>query len=150
MAIKQIEIDRGWDKILKQHKLKEIKIEVGLWGSGNNPKNNLAYRALLHQEPSPSSKIPRRPFMSNAMNKNESKIKDFGMAEYRKVVDGKQTLIKAMDRIGVMHEGQMKKSFTEFTYVPNALITIVRKKSSRPLIDKSDMRNTIKYKVKTK
>jgi hypothetical protein len=151
MSVKQIEIDHGWNEILRNHKnIKKLNIEVGLWGDGDDPENNLAYRGLIHQDPSPSSKNPRRPFMSNAFDKNESNIKNFIDKEYEKVINRKQSLKKMSDRIGVKHEGQIKKSFTEFDYVPNKPKTIERKGSSRPLIDKSTMRNSVKYKVDIK
>jgi hypothetical protein len=172
MSVKQIEIDKGWNKILKQHKINSIEIETGLWGSGDNPKNNLAYLGSIHQygatikvtekmkgyfaanflirKSNRPIIIPKRPFVSNAMDKNESKIKNFIKNEYTKVVDGKQTFKKAMDRIGVMHEGQMKKSIVEFTYTPNSSMTATIKGSSKPLIDTGTMKNFIKYKVKYK
>lgn len=150
MSVKQIEIDKGWNKILREHRLKKINIKIGLWGESNDPRNNLAYRGLIHQNPSPNSNNPRRPFMSNAMDKNEADIKNFTKNEYKKVVDGKQSLKKMANRIGAKHEGQIKKSFTEFNYVPNKPATILRKGSSTPLIDKAIMRGSVKYKVETK
>ena len=172
MSIKQIEIDKGWNKILKEHKINEIKIETGLWGEGNDAKNNLAYLASIHQfgatipvtakmkgyfaavfhirKSNRPIVIPKRPFVSNAMDKNETKIKNFILSEYKKVVDGKQTMKAMVNRIEITHEGQMKKSITEFSYTPNSFMTTTIKGSSKPLIDDGTMRNSIKYKAEIK
>jgi len=151
MSLTQKDIDRGWKKIVENHKnIKKLNIKVGLFGEGDSPENNVAYRGLIHQEPSSSSKMPRRPFMSNAFDKNESNIKGFIDNEYRKVIDNKQNLKKMIDRIGVKHEGDMKKSFTQFDYIANKDATIQKKGSSRPLIASAVMRNSIKYKVVSK
>ena len=172
--ITQKEIDHGWEKIKKEHKFKEIELKVGLFGSGSEPKNNPAYLGLVQQyganiKVTPKMRgflryigiflkqstkkvvIPKRPFVSNAFDKNESKIKSFIKREYGKVLDGKQSFNQFLKRVGVYHEGQMKSSITKFNYRPLHPITIERKKSSRPLIGRGgQMRNSIKYKVKKK
>lgn len=150
MSVKQIEIDKGWNKILKEHKINEIKVKVGLFGEGNDPKNNMAYLGSVHQFGSNKMKIPKRPFVSNAFDKNESEFKNFVSDEYKNVIDGKQNFKKMVDRIGVKHEGQMKKGITEYNYVPNKPKTIIRKGSSTPLIDNGQMRNSIKFEVEIK
>lgn len=144
-------IDHGWKRIERQFSsFKQIDVKIGLFGSGNSPKNNVAYRGLVHQEPSPSSKTPRRPFMSNAFDEEEYKIKGFIKNEFGKVIDGKQTINQMIKRVGNMHEGQMKRSFTKYNYIELKEATIKRKKSSQPLIDTAVMRNSIKFKVEYK
>lgn len=170
MSVRQIVKDLGWNKILKEHNIKSIEIKTGLFGDGKDPKNNMAYLGVIQHEGAnikitPKMRgflhnigihvrndtlyiiIPRRPFMSNTFDKYEKQIVNFILDEYRKVVDDKQTFKKMIDRIGVRHEGQIKKSFTEFTYKENHPVTIARKGSSKPLIDSGSMKNSIKYKV---
>lgn len=170
MSVIQKEIDHGMKKILKEHNLKSVEIKAGLFGEGNDPKNNYAYLGLIHQmganikitdkmrtflhtigihvkQGTLYIVIPKRPFMSNAFDKFMNDIINFIILEYRKVIDGKQTLKQMIDRIGVKHEGQIKKSFTEFTYKENHPATIAEKGSSTPLIDNGQMRNSVKFKV---
>ena len=175
MSITQKEIDRGWKKIVAQHSsLKNIDIQVGLFGSGNDPKQNPAYLGLIQEKGAeiritPRMRgflrrigifvkndtlhiiIPKRSFTANAFDGHKDELIQFIVTEYRKVIDGKETLRKMIDRIGVKHEGQIKKSFTEFTYAPNHPVTIERKGSSRPLIGgkqgSGQLRGSVKYKV---
>lgn len=170
MSVIQKEIDHGMKRILREHNLRSAEVNSGLFGEGDDPKTNYAYLGLIHQmgvdiKITPKMraflhtigihvkndtlfiKIPKRPFMSNAFDKFEKMIIDFIVEEYRKVMDGRQTLKQMMDRIGVKHEGQIKRSFTEFTYKQNHPATIEQKGSSTPLIDNGQLRNSVKYKV---
>jgi len=151
MGVKQKVIDRGWNKILENHKnIKKLDIKVGLFGENADYKNNMAMLGAVHQFGSTKMNIPKRPFISEAFDAKEQENKNFIVNEYRKVIDGKQNLKKMIDRIGVKHEGQIKKGITEFNFAPNKPKTVQRKGSSTPLIDSGQMRNSVKYKVVSK
>lgn len=150
MAIIQKDIDRGWKKILEQHQIKELNIKVGLFGEDNSYTGNMAMLGSVHQFGSSKMNIPKRPFVSEPIDQKGEELKQFIDDNYKAVIDGKQTLRKAIDRIGVKHEGQMKRGITEFTFESNKPRTIQRKGSSTPLIDNGQMRNSIKYKVESK
>ena len=168
--IKIIDKDLGWKNIKKQiRSLNGLKIKIGLWGQGD-PDRNLAYRGAVHQygariRITPKMRsflhiigihvkagtshiiIPKRPFMSNAFDNGVNKLFRFIVNEFKKVMQKKQTMKIAIQRIGNFHESQIKREITTGDFEKNHPITIKRKGSSRPLIDKSTMRNGVEFKV---
>lgn len=164
-------IDKGWSRIIKDYKkLNNTKIEIGLFGSGPDPKDNPAYLGLIQNSGANIQitdkmrkflhaigihvrnetlyiVIPKRPFMSEAFDKELNKLVNFIVSEYGKVVDGKQTLNFMIDRIGVKHENQIKTGIRKYNWKTTHPATIEGKGSSTPLIDNGQMRNSIKYKV---
>lgn len=172
MSHKIIEIDKGWNRILKDHKnLRSIEVGIGLFGNGNSPESNLAYRGVIQElganikitskmrgflhsigiHVKSSTKriiIPRRPFSRNAFDKNENKLKRAVLKWYRDLVDGKINVDRFLKKIGVFHQGHIKKSIQTGSWVRNHPATTARKKSSRPLIDKGEMLRNVKFRIK--
>jgi hypothetical protein len=166
------DIDHGWDKIKNEIKdLKDIVIEVGLFGNDEkNPKTNIAYRGIIQEygaiiqvtnkmkgyfaavfhvrKSDRPIVIPKRPFTAEAFDLNQSKLEKFVADEYDKTITGKQTTEKMIERIGVLHESQIKKSIQSGNWTPNSSMTSTIKGSSKPLIDKGEMLQNVTFKVK--
>jgi len=164
--------DRGWNEIKKEHKrLDGVKIEVGLFGSGNSPENNIAARGAVHEYGARIKitekmraflhaigihvkastmfiNIPSRPFMRNAFDSNIRVLKKFIEVQYKKLLNDEIELDKFFKRIGVFHEGQIKGSIKTGSYTRLHPATIAKKGSSKPLIDTGVMLNGVKYKIK--
>jgi hypothetical protein len=164
--------DDKWDEIVKEHKrLGNTVIKIGYWGSGG-PRQNLAYRAAIHTYGIPKGIrittkmrkflhaigihvknttkyifLPQRPFMQNAMDNNINIIIDFIQKNYIQFLKNKINLDTFLKRIGLKHEGQIKNSIRQGVYEKLHPVTIARKGSSKPLIDKGGLLNGAKYKV---
>lgn len=143
------DIDKGYKRIKKDAlNMKKIEIQVGLFGEGESPVNNLAYRGVVQELGSVKKNIPKRPFMRTAFDLNERNIKNAIIKWQGWLVEGKINLDKFLDLIAVLHKGQIQEMITLFSWSPNAPQTIKKKNSSQPLIDTGEMRQGIKYKVK--
>jgi hypothetical protein len=147
-----VDKDLGWNRIKEQlGSLKNIEIQIGLFGEGDSPENNVAFRGAVHEYGVPfeqGSRIPRRKFMSKAWDENLQDIEEFKKNEYDKVLKGQQNIKTMLDKIGVKHEGQIKRMIKEGNFEKLSEKTIAKKGSSKPLIDTAVMVNSIKYRIK--
>lgn len=92
---------------------------------------------------------PSRPFMRNSIDNNVDKIKAFGAAQVRRIAAG-ATSRDVLNAMGAMQKGLMQHEITEGHFQSNALSTVRRKKSDRPLVDTGQMRQAIHFVIKSK
>jgi len=168
-----IDIDKGWKQILKDAlKMKSVQLKVGLFGEGNSPQNNLAYRGVVHEfgipegiritpkmrgflhfigiHVSPNTQriyIPERPFMREAYDGNKSELERAVDKWYTDLIEGRITLKVFLDKIGILHTDHIKKAIQSGSFKPLHPVTILRKGSSKPLIDQGEMIGSVKHKV---
>ena len=93
------------------------------------------------------SKTPSRPFMRQALQKNQSQMTSFIQDVVNAIVDGSETAESGLDLIGELGEEYIRLSIDEGDFVPNAPSTIARKKSDKPLIDTGLMRSSVTHKT---
>ena len=72
--------------------------------------------------------IPPRPFMRPAMIDNEQKWKDTAGFAAKRVLDGSYSGKDAMDLLGAMAEGDIKKAISDVLAPPLSLITLMARK----------------------
>lgn len=146
--VEQKIIDHGYEAIKKEIlAYKETHVDIGLWGEGDSPKNNIAARAAVHEFGSQKAKIPKRPFMRQTHDKNRAEIDKKIEDGYSLIVAGKGTANKILKKIGSWYEGAMKKEIVDGDFTPLDARTIARKGSDTPLIDTGDMRRAITNKL---
>lgn len=155
------DIDLGWNRIKKELKLlnnsytkvgiqgKEAKQEHPIKkGKGKNKKGaTIAEIGLYNEYGTPNAKhpIPTRPFMRSSFEENKKQIDKAKASQYGKILDGKQTVKRALGLIGELMVGKVKKKITDLRTPPNADWTINAKGSSNPLIDTGRMRASITH-----
>ena len=113
----------------------------------DDPNIGLAEIAFIMEKGSQVNNIPARPFMKQTRIMNEKKVAGLSKKYLSAITTGKMSAMDAIKKLGASYEGAMKKIFISGTFAPNAPSTVRRKKSSRPLIDTSLLRQSIKYKV---
>lgn len=152
MSVKFETKDLGKAKI--ERELKAAKKLVALVGipsdakrHEDNPNIGLAQIAYIMEKGSAVNNIPARPFMHQTRERNEKRVLGLSKKLLKNLSNGSTTAIDAIKKFGVTYEGAMKRIFIEGSFAPNALSTIRKKKSSRPLIDTSLLRQSIKFKV---
>lgn len=91
--------------------------------------------------------IPARPFMSTAIENNKAKIYKAIDSQYNKIIEGKSTVKKSLDLIGLLVTSLMQQRIRQIQIPPNAPSTIKQKKSSKPLIDFGQMIQSIRHKT---
>ncbi len=94
-----------------------------------------------------SIKIPPRPFVRWVADHEEKLINAQSRKEYGRILDGKQTREKALNRMGIFLKSRIQNRIEAVKTPPNAPATIARKKSDNPLIDTGVLLNSINYAV---
>ena len=152
MSVKFETKDLGKAKI--ERELKAAKKLVALVGipsdskrHEDNPNIGLAQIAYIMEKGSAVNNIPARPFMHQTRERNEKRVLGLSKKLLKNLSNGSTTAMDAIKKLGGTYEGAMKRIFIEGSFVPNALSTIRKKKSTRPLIDTSLLRQSIKFKV---
>lgn len=142
MAVTIKEIDHGWNDILNAlKKLDNVATKVGLFG-------DLAERGATHEYGTRSGKIPARPFNRQAFDNNERQIQKQMKKEYVRLLNqrGKVNPRELISNVGEWYSGAVKKTITNGNFEPLKPVTILRKGSSKPLIDTGQMRMSITHK----
>ena len=96
-----------------------------------------------------SQGIPSRPFIRNTVDLHQDEINQMLDKMAEQVING-ATAEKVLRQMGVYFKGQMQEEITNGEYVPNAPVTIRKKKSDKPLIDTGRMRSSVQYQIKKK
>ena len=167
MGVKVKIIDNGMNAFLKQIKQlsKKPKVQVGIFSDvkSRKSKGNIDNVGLMaiHEFGVPNNplgtglkagrnhsvSIPQRSIIRSATKENEKKGNEFILKEYDKIIKGFLTFPKLFAKFGLFMENKFKLKFTDGTLTKNAISTINKKGSSRPLIDTGQLRQSITSKV---
>lgn len=143
------EVDHGFDETLSSFKKGKTKtVNIGIVSSSTAQHNSgmsMADLAALHEFG--GGNIPERPFMSQTMNKNDKTIGKKIRALYKKVLDKAITEDKALGLLGEFIKNKMRAEITGGDFTKNAPSTIAKKKSDSPLIDTSQLLNSIDWEL---
>ncbi len=110
--------------------------------------------ATVHEFGSADGAIPERSFLRSAFDENREKISKALERELLKIVDdavreGSTRLVyRALGRVGARVTGMVQAKIRNGPFVPNAPMTIARKKSDKPLIDTGRLRQSIDFEVR--
>lgn len=149
------DIDMGFKALEKR--LKEFKksvIKVGIQGSEaqkvNNGETVVTYAAANEFGTKNAGRnknivIPERSFIRSTTDKKNYWKKEIDRA-YNSIIDGKDTALSAIAKVGIIARDDIKKTITDGVPPPNAESTKKRKKSSHTLIDTGIMRHSVSYK----
>jgi len=146
MGIQIIDIDLGFDKITHEiAKLGKSKTEIGLFGSGGTPANDVASRGAVHEFG--TTKIPKRSFLASTFDDEADRWWKFSLILLKKIFDGSWDAKKLLQSLSQKAQDNIMTKIELGIPPPNSLKTIKRKKSSKTLIDTGDMKNRITYKI---
>lgn len=93
--------------------------------------------------------IPSRPFIRQSVDNNEDKINSFLQTRVRALAKG-ESAEDALKKIGVFQKRLMQSEIKSGDFVPNSEATVRKKKSSQPLIDTGQMRQSVDYVIQKK
>jgi hypothetical protein len=130
--------------------LGDPKVYVGIPSSNNARQgaSNNATIAAVHEMGAPSRGIPARPFLIPTMQNNAEKYTTLMAQGFRNALQDKEKAAEVYEKIGLVASSDVKDYIVSGQFVPLKQSTIDRKGSSKPLIDTSEMRNSISYEVK--
>lgn len=117
-------------------------------GSSDKPKNiDIAIWNEFGTERNGKEHIPARPFIRSSHDENLERTTKLIEREYGRILDGQSDAKTSLGKIGLFVESYTKRKITTLKEPPNTEQTIKSKKSSNPLIDTAQMRNSISSKV---
>lgn len=128
------------------------KVYIGVPSSKNgihkDSKINMATLLALHVLGAPTRGIPQRdpirpPLMANSKRYTQLMAQGFSNA-----LKDKEKIAQVYEKIGLVASNDVKEYFVMGDFVPLQQKTIDRKGSSKPLIDTSELRNSITYEVR--
>ena len=156
-----IDRDRGWkglERRLKQLNSAHTKVGVqqGTLHEGNEvtsgrsggitiETSDMVVIAAVQEFGAPKRNIPVRPFMRNAFDKSREKLNRAKKRLYNSVLLDEISPKTAVTKLGEIHKGQIQREIVNLRSPPNAPSTIKRKKSSNPLIDTGQLRQSIHH-----
>lgn len=153
-------IDHGWSRIMRSFReIDRTFTKVGLpdsasvghgfrQGSGHEPAEDMSEIIIVgavHEFGAPRKGIPARPFIRPSYDKNKSDLQRIKAHELGLVIDGKKTVKGGLAVIGEWLTNKTKQYLTLLKVPPLKPLTIARKKSSNPLIDTGQLRNSITH-----
>jgi hypothetical protein len=148
--------DKGLLDIRKElQKLGDYSVKAGITeGAGDKDGVSIAEYAAYNEYGVPGKKklwdIPPRPFIRGWVENHGSDIAATTERLYGQVADGKLDAETAVKRLGQFARDGIKRFIMSGNFMPNSEITVMRKESSRPLIDTSTMRKSVQYEVTKK
>lgn len=145
------DVDRGLRRLLRRVAGKGDEITVGVHAAdGDRPKGDttLADIAVVHEFGAPAAGIPPRSFIRDWADETaDAKAKQI-RAVGKAVLSGKiDSADQALDRLGLRWVGEVQRRIAAGIEPPLKPETIERKGSSKPLIDKGQLRSSISYAV---
>ncbi len=91
--------------------------------------------------------IHERPWLRTGITRNLPYFKRVNEANLRAVMDGRMAVGTALDILGVAAAGKVKENLIKGPWTPNAPSTIAAKGSDKPLIDSTQLVNSISHEV---
>lgn len=92
-------------------------------------------------------KIPERSFLRSTVAEKRQKIRDLVGELFGDFIDARTSLDKSLKIIGLKVSDMVRAKIRQGPFKPNAPATIRKKKSSKPLIDTSRMRNSVTHEL---
>jgi len=149
-----IDRDTGYNKFLRD--MKDLEGEPGVLVGIRQEKGSqvpegsdatLAEYATYNEFGTQDGRVPERSFLRSTMDENQSPYADELQVAVENVVDGRASINTGLKKLGVRAVGDVKKKIGSGVPPANAPSTVARKKSSKTLIDKGRMRQSIEYEV---
>jgi hypothetical protein len=116
------------------------EIKVGIPGGKVNDGNEIAYYAAQNEFGVISQNIPSRPALRTTVTRYKDEINRGLAIILKEFVNQNRDAMFFMNKMGLFVAGLFKKNITEGKWIPNSPVTIARKKSNKPLIDKGAYR----------
>lgn len=156
--------DKGFNQIIQEmEKVGKSSVKIGFFAgqrTRQETKTNSTNGKIRKKEAGKSlvqiaieneygtQRIPARPFMTTTYDENRTKLNGIIGREYDKIIQGKSTVYKSLNALGLYYEGLVKQKIRSIRTPPNSPYTIAQKGSSKPLIDFGQMISAVTYEVR--
>ncbi|EDJ87760.1 hypothetical protein CGSHi22121_00937 [Haemophilus influenzae 22.1-21] len=140
--------NKGLEKELELiNKIGKARVKVGVQadaGIHSESGENLVDIGIWNEYG--TAHIPSRPFIRQTFEDNQQAVAQYLGRVVANVAKGGD-LVQELSKLGQWYQDKQKKTLTSYPWTPNAPSTRKRKKSSKPLVDTSQLVNSIRYKV---
>ncbi|EEW77721.1 TPA: hypothetical protein ACPOF2_000639 [Haemophilus influenzae] len=140
--------NKGLEKELELiNKIGKARVKVGVQadaGVHSESGENLVDIGIWNEYG--TAHIPSRPFIRQTFEDNQQAVAQYLGRVVANVAKGGD-LVQELSKLGQWYQDKQKKTLTSYPWTPNAPSTRKRKKSSKPLVDTSQLVNSIRYKV---
>lgn len=130
--------------VLQKIRLQFGSIDVGFF-KGTHTYSNGKDVTEVARKNDQGIRVPKRSFMIPAGDKAANKTINITVNSIAGGMDESQ----ALSRAGIMFKNAIQREITNLKEPPNSPYTIAKKGSSNPLIDSGDMRQSVKWKLRT-
>lgn len=145
---------KGLERLLAMAKQMERKpfVKVGVL-SGDRPNTKgrpltNVELATIHEFGAPAAGIPSRPFLRSTFDAKKDAWNSLMARLVTKVVAGHLNVVAALELVGQRAAGDVRNRITQGgNFVPNKPATVRRKGSSKPLIDKGLLLQSVSHQV---
>lgn len=134
--------------IVKRLNGMRARVEVGVpAGPREKGGSSSALVASVHEFGSPARNIPQRSFLRGGIERNLPGLIALNGANLAAIGRGQMDIETALGRLGQAAAAAVKREIIEGDFAPLKAATIKRKKSSRPLVDTGQLRQSVTYDV---
>jgi hypothetical protein len=147
--------DKVFQELRKRIGKSTSHVKVGVLSSrGGDVKHDdagisLVELAAIHEFGSPAAGIPERSFIRRTFEDDDGKqaLIQFLAKLAKRVISGELTHLKALEVLGLWAEARVKSRVAKGIAPPNKPATIKAKGSSKPLVDTSQLINSVASEV---
>lgn len=93
--------------------------------------------------------IPARPYIRSTIDSNEELFMSHAETLSNDIIEGKMTKYDALQMMGQLIEGEIKRTIINLRAPQNAKSTIAKKGSANPLVDTGLLGGSIRYEVQS-
>jgi hypothetical protein len=148
------DIDKGWKKITNEiSKKKPTSVSVGVIGkhaqsvhAGSTDEFPITIADVASWNEFGVG-VPERSFLRSTIDMFRATIQERLENDFAKMVAGKLTKADVLERAGLFIQGLIQERIAAGIEPENSPVTIERKGSATPLIDKGQLRASISYEV---
>ena len=122
-------------------------------GAAEEDGTSLAMIGAVHEFGLPEQNIPERSWLRGGIRAAREKLSRVNIASLKDVLAGKATVTGALDKLGVVAAGEVKRGFVTQTFAPLKPATIAERKrkfgksSTRPLVATGQLRQSVAHQL---
>lgn len=93
-------------------------------------------------------RVPERSFLRSTVDEERDRFTEILTRGIGQVIDGKKTPQEVLDKLGLDAVARVQRKIDNLKEPPNAASTIRKKKSSNPLVDTGQLKQSIIHRVR--
>lgn len=141
--------DLGFEQAVKNlEKLAKCSVKIGIQADSGSYEDGTKVVDVAIWNEYGTARIPPRPFIRQCYALHSEQAFKLLKQAVLQVSNG-MTVEMAVGRVGLWYENQLKRTLRTYPWQPNAASTVLRKGSSKPLVDTGQLVNSIRYEVQS-